>query len=66
MVDRKTNAAVAVCPDCGEKITLRGTIRLGREVICPNCDAELEVVETEPLELDWIYDEEDEEEDEDW
>lgn len=66
----KNNTPTAVCPDCGEKITLRGSIHIGREVVCPNCDAELEVVETDPLELDWIgedyeayYDEEEEEDD---
>ena len=58
-----------VCPDCGEEITIRGNVRLGQEVVCPHCDAELEVVETEPLELDWAYDDGDydeEEEEEDW
>jgi alpha-aminoadipate carrier protein LysW len=62
-------ATTATCPDCGEKVTLRGEIRLGQEVICPNCDAELEVVETDPVELDWAYDDEydeDEDEDENW
>ena len=59
------------CPDCGEKITLVGEIRLGKQVVCPNCEAELEVVETEPVELDWAYDEyedddESEDEEEEW
>jgi alpha-aminoadipate carrier protein LysW len=61
---------VAFCPDCGQKITLSGDARLGQEVICPHCDAELEVVEMDPLELDWIYDEDEgydeDDEDEDW
>ncbi|MBN1641067.1 MAG: lysine biosynthesis protein LysW [Anaerolineae bacterium] len=60
----------AICPDCGEEITLHGNVRLGQEVVCPHCDAELEVVEIDPLELDWAYDdgdyEDEEEEDEDW
>ena len=65
----EAKAVKSVCPDCGEEITLRGNIRLGQEVVCPHCDAELEVVETDPLELDWAYDDgdyDDEEEDEDW
>jgi alpha-aminoadipate carrier protein LysW len=65
----QVKAAKAVCPDCGETVTLRGSVRLGKEVVCPHCDAELEVVETDPLELDWAYDDYDddeEEEDEDW
>jgi lysine biosynthesis protein LysW len=63
----------AACPDCGEEITLHGKVELGMEVICPHCEAELEVVETVPVELDWIYEddedhsyEEEEEEEEDW
>jgi len=37
-------------------------------VTCPNCGADLEIVETIPVELDWYYEDEDEEEeeDEDW
>ncbi|HUT18396.1 MAG TPA: lysine biosynthesis protein LysW [Anaerolineae bacterium] len=64
----EVKTAKAVCPDCGETITLKGSVRLGQEVICSHCDAELEVVETDPLELDWAYDdhEAEEEEDEDW
>ena len=56
----------AECPDCGETITLQGPIRIGRRVTCPNCEADLEIVETIPVELDWYYEEEtDEDEDED-
>ena len=58
-------AAVAPCPDCGENITLRGPVRVGKEVTCPHCEAELEIVETEPVELDWAYDDVDEDENED-
>jgi Zn-finger nucleic acid-binding protein len=37
-------------------------------VICPHCQADLEVVETVPVELDWYYEEEppDDDEEEDW
>jgi hypothetical protein len=46
---------------------LQGLARIGQKVICPNCDAELEVIETDPVELDWVYDDDsDEDEDEDW
>ena len=67
----------ALCPDCAERIVLRNTIHVGLEVTCPHCDAILEVIDTEPLELDWAYEDdwddededeedEDEEDDEDW
>ena len=70
MSDNTTKAQVAIarCPDCGERIQLQGRVYVGREVVCPDCDAVLEVVDTEPIELDWAYDDEydDEDEDEDW
>lgn len=62
----KTGKSVAVCPDCGEEVYLKGDIKLGMKTTCPFCHAKLEVVETVPLELDWskqdedyVYDEED-------
>jgi hypothetical protein len=42
---------------------------MGQEVACPHCDAELEVIETDPVELDWIYEDdvdEDDDDDDDW
>ena len=66
MVTQKT--ARADCPDCGEKIAIQGPIEIGRRVTCPNCLADLEIVETVPVELDWYYEEEleDEDDEEDW
>ena len=58
-------AAVAPCPDCGENIILRGTIRVGKQVTCPHCEAELEIIEMDPVELDWTYDDDDWDEEED-
>ena len=63
---RGTQTETADCPDCGEKIALQGPIRIGRRVTCPNCEADLEIVETVPVELDWYYEEDTEEDDEDW
>lgn len=51
----------AVCPDCDEDIRVRGQARLGDLVVCSNCGMRLEVVELDPVELDYELDE-----DEDW
>ena len=44
----------ATCPDCGETLTVSGEILVGWLVDCPNCDAELEIVRTAPLEFDFF------------
>jgi hypothetical protein len=31
-------------------------MKVGNRVICPGCDAQLEIVSLIPLELDWPYD----------
>lgn len=60
--------ALAICPSCGEDIKITGRTRTGQKLSCPHCDAWLEVIEVDPVELDWVYDEfdEEDEEDEEW
>ena len=48
--------AIAFCPDCEEPIHLNVRPRVGQRINCRSCGAELEVIETSPLELDWAYD----------
>lgn len=57
--------ATAFCPDCDEEINLGRKARIGQRVTCPNCESALEVIETDPPELDWAYDDP-EGEDEGW
>ncbi len=59
---------VAICPSCGDDIKLSGRPRIGQRVVCPYCEAELEVIELDPVELDWVDYEEEWEEDweEEW
>jgi lysine biosynthesis protein LysW len=54
----------ALCPDCDQEIVLNRVI-VGQMVTCPHCDAALEVISVDPLELDWAYDWSWEEEEED-
>lgn len=56
---------MADCPACNAKINLGYKPKLGQRAVCSACDTELEVVWLEPVELDWPYDEyEDDEYDE--
>jgi hypothetical protein len=59
---------IAFCPDCEEGISFRVKPKLGQRITCPSCDADLEIINVSPLELDWAYDEPDMEweDEEDW
>jgi lysine biosynthesis protein LysW len=45
----------AICPDCGERITLDSLSLQGSRLFCPSCGAHLQIVELDPVELDWVY-----------
>lgn len=53
--------AVAFCPECSEGVKLGNEPQEGQRVTCATCGADLEVISLTPLELDWAYDEPDEE-----
>ena len=54
---------MALCPECEAVIDVEeGDLEEGQRMDCPECGAELEVVNTNPLELDVISSGEEEEE----
>ena len=57
-----------MCPECATAIDVEDDVEEGQIVDCPECDAHLEVVNTNPLELDVIPEgnEEEESEAENW
>ena len=56
VVVRKADlTAIAACPGCGDRLAFMGKVKLFQRVVCSNCGAELEVVKTEPVELEWTY-----------
>jgi lysine biosynthesis protein LysW len=52
---------IAYCPDCDATLRLK-TVRLGQQITCRECGTILEIVELNPVELDWAFDEPYEEE----
>jgi lysine biosynthesis protein LysW len=58
--------AVAFCPECSEGVKLGDRPQEGQRVTCAVCGADLEVISVTPLELDWAYDEPDEDWGADW
>jgi lysine biosynthesis protein LysW len=49
----RAQTAIVTCPDCGERILLRGVLHLGLLLSCPKCELQLEVVNMAPVEVDW-------------
>lgn len=57
------------CTDCGARIRDKVPPKLGHQVTCRQCGTKLEVVSVEPLELDFAYDYDDwddDDDDDDW
>lgn len=57
---------MAFCPECEAVIDVGDDIEEGKRLDCPECGAELEVVNTNPLELDIVSTEEEGEEQGTW
>jgi len=57
---------MAFCPECETVIDVGDDIEEGQKVDCPECGAELEVVNTNPLELNIVSTEEEGEEQGTW
>jgi alpha-aminoadipate carrier protein LysW len=53
---------MARCPECEAKFDIEEDVEEGQTMDCPECGAELEVVNTNPVELDAVSSEEEEEE----
>jgi alpha-aminoadipate carrier protein LysW len=57
---------MAFCPECRTAIDIEDDVEEGQTMDCPECGAELQVVNTNPVELELISSEEEEEEEEGW
>jgi len=57
---------MATCPECDAEVEVdQDDVDLGDEVSCPECGQTLVVSNTEPLELDFAPDDDEDEDDED-
>jgi len=52
---------MARCPECGQKLTFREGLQRWDHIYCESCHAELEVLSPMPLELEAVFEFEDEE-----
>ena len=46
-----STATSATCPECEAAVPLKGDVEKGEIVPCPDCGAELEVIEQDPITL---------------
>jgi len=49
---KKNNSIELACPECEALIRVNPRAREGQQVICPDCETLLEVVSSDPIELD--------------
>lgn len=57
---------MARCPECDALIDTDNDVEEGETMDCPDCGAELEVVNTNPVEFEVTSSKEEEEEEEAW
>lgn len=50
----------ALCVECDAELNLRGRVRLGQRIVCPNCGIQLEIISLHPIEVDIAYDDSEE------
>lgn len=53
---------MARCPECGNPIEVGKNVKLGAHIECPECGTLLEVISLKPLDLDYAFEEWEEEE----
>jgi alpha-aminoadipate carrier protein LysW len=52
---------IAVCPECEAEIHVDEDLDKGERINCEECEARLEVVGLDPIELDLVVDDDEEE-----
>ena len=53
----KDPALMARCPSCDSRIYFERRPDTGEIIVCPECEASLEIMRNNPIRLDWAYDE---------
>jgi len=43
------------CLECERKLDLGNNPQVGQRIKCEYCEVQLEIINIDPLELDWIY-----------
>ncbi|MBE2202686.1 MAG: hypothetical protein IAE79_29005 [Anaerolinea sp.] len=54
-----TTKKQAKCPACGATLTFTTALKFEQIIECTSCDARLEIISLDPLELDWAFEDDD-------
>lgn len=68
-METRTKVATARCPGCGRTVKLGAQPSESQRLGCPHCGDHLEIINLEPPELDWAFDDSEPEwepDDRDW
>jgi lysine biosynthesis protein LysW len=55
---------VPECPECGSEVRVARNVKVGDQIECSECGETLEVISTRPIELDYVLEDEDWDDDE--
>jgi hypothetical protein len=47
---------ITFCLNCNNSLQLESELTISQRVTCPHCQIEFEIINLDPLELDWVYD----------
>lgn len=47
------------CLDCDRAISIQNDAEFGDEIVCHSCEAEFELVSLNPPAIEWLYDDDD-------
>jgi hypothetical protein len=48
-----------ICLDCSTVIQIEDDIYIGLEVICPACEGDFEVTHLSPIQIEWLFEDDD-------
>jgi len=43
------------CLSCDAEIEIKGKVEIGQLVVCEACDAEFEIISLNPIQIDWLF-----------
>lgn len=55
-LQREYNVKAIFCLDCDTNLNITSDLALSQRLTCPNCNTTMEIINLDPIEIDWVYD----------